>query len=72
MVTGIIYILIIAAVVGPALFGIKEMKGLQDSGTGLSHDEKIRLSKLFGPMAFVIFVIIIYLSATFMILSRRG
>lgn len=72
MITGILYILIIAAVVGPALLGIKEMKELQDSGTGLSHEEKMRLGKLFGPMAFLIFVIIIYLSATFMILSRQG
>jgi len=72
MVTGFLYILLVAVVVGPALFGIKEMKELQDSGAGLSHEEKIRLGKLFGPMAFAIFFLIMYMSATFMILSRQG
>lgn len=72
MVTGILFILIVVLVVGPALFGIKELKELHDGGGSLSHEEKMRLGKLFGPMVFMAFVLIIYLSATFMWLTRQG
>lgn len=69
MVSGILYTVFIALVVGPALFGIKHLKELREGGTSLDKQEKLKLSGLFGPMVIFLFV---YLIAMFIVLSRQG
>jgi hypothetical protein len=72
MIIGLSYILILLLIIGPALVGIKELKELRDSGGGLSSEERWRVGKLFGPLAFAVLLLFVYLAAMVILLTRSS
>lgn len=61
-----------ALVVGPALFGIKQLKELREGGVSPDRQEKLKLGGLFVPMAIFLIFLFVYLAAMFMLLSRQS